>query len=99
MQWDIASFLVGLVVGVFITAALAFPRVGRIFARSAAIVLFVGGIGLIGWAAMALLRDSVLTPFQLGGVLVSQPAEAIGWGAGLLAGGILTLVLSSLRRS
>lgn len=98
MQFEISSFLGGLVLGSLLTVALAFPRIGRIFARIAAVLFFIGGIGLIAWATGGLLLGSELTPFDLGQIAIADASDAIGWGTGLLAGGILTLVLSSLGR-
>lgn len=96
MQFDLPSALLGLVLGVFLTLAIAYPRVGRNFARFASVMLFIGGIGMIVWAAAATLTGDTLIPFEVQGILVSKPSEAFGWGAGLLGGGILTLVLSCL---
>ncbi len=98
MQFEISSLLGGLVLGSLLTAALAFPRVGRILARLLSVLLFVGGIGLIAWATGGLILGSDLTPFVIGQVTIADTSDAIGWGAGLLAGGILTLILSTLGR-
>lgn len=97
MRFDGSSLLAGLLLGVLLTVCLAFPRVGRTLARVIAVLLFVGGIGLIAWAVGGLSMGAELTAFEVGPVLIAHPSDAFGWGAGLLAGGILTLVLSSLR--
>lgn len=97
MQFDASSFLGGLVAGILLAVSLTFPRVGRTLARVIAVALFVGGIGLIAWAVGGLSMGAELTAFAVGPLLIAHPSDAIGWGGGLLAGGILTLVLSSLR--
>lgn len=67
----------------------------RIAARIAAIVALAAGVGILTWgitsAAMGeRLRSPVFAPsFQV------LPAEAIGWGAGLLAGGLTALALAA----
>ena len=70
------------------------PSIGRLFARIVAVLAIGGGIGVLTWGiCAAALGETIRSPFGLSS-LIAEPSEAIGWGAGLLAGGITALVLS-----
>ncbi|MHC4400343.1 MAG: hypothetical protein ACYTG0_11770 [Planctomycetota bacterium] len=75
----------------------AVPRVGRAFARMFSVLAIGAGVGVLVWGILAAcLGEPVRSPFGLTS-LISDPSEAIGWGAGFLAAGIVALVLSFLR--
>jgi len=70
------------------------PNVGRMFARILAVLAIGLGIGVLTWGIVAAsLGEAIRSPIGLAS-LISVPSEAIGWGAGCLAGGIAALVLS-----
>ncbi len=74
--------------------ALVNPSVARGFARIFAVLSIGLGAGVLTWGIVAAsLTGTVRSPFGLAS-LISEPSEAIGWGAGCLAAGITALVLS-----
>lgn len=78
----------------FVMWCLIRANVARAFARIFAVLAIGAGIGVLTWGICAqALGMSIRSPFGLV-YLVSDPVEAIGWGAGLLAGGITAMVLS-----
>jgi hypothetical protein len=78
----------------FLIWALIKPNVGRMFARIFAVLGIGLGAGVLTWGIVAAsLTGTVRSPFGLAS-LISEPSEAIGWGAGCLAAGITALVLS-----
>jgi hypothetical protein len=99
MRFELTNFVVGAVSGALIVLAIAFPRVGRIVARTAAVVLLAAGVGLLAWAIDALIRGDQLRMMVWGPYTLSEVSEAIGAGAGLLVAGGLALGLSFAGRS
>lgn len=78
----------------FVMWCLIRANVARAFARIFAVLAIGGGIGVLTWGICAQsLGMPIRSPFGLV-YLISDPVEAIGWGAGLLAGGITAMVLS-----
>lgn len=78
----------------FLVWALVKPNVGRMFAHIFAVLAIGLGAGVLTWGIVAAsLTGTVRGPFGLAS-LISEPSEAIGWGAGCLAAGITALVLS-----
>ena len=78
----------------FLVWALVNPRVGRAFTRIFAVLAIGLGVGVLTWGIVAAsLTGSVRSPLGLAS-LISEPSEAIGWGAGSLAAGFTALVLS-----
>jgi hypothetical protein len=87
------SLMVALVV-VFLLWCLIRPNVGRLFARIVAVFGIGTGVGVLTWGICAVaLGDTMRTPVGFEG-FIAEPSEAIGWGAGLLAGGIAAMVVS-----
>ncbi len=84
-----------ILVGVALFAwCLVKPRVGRIVARVLAVVAVGTGVGALTWGiCAATFGDPVRAMSALPGFLAA-PGDAIGLGAGLLAAGIMALVLS-----
>lgn len=83
-----------LLVVAFLIWGLANPNVGRMFARIFAVLGIGLGVGVLCWGIVAAcLTGTVRSPFGLDW-LISDPSEAIGWGAGFLAAGVTALVLS-----
>lgn len=75
---------------------LARPHVGRIVARSLSVIAIGSGVGTLTWGiCAAALGDSIRSLAMLP-ALIDAPSEAIGLGAGFLAGGVLALVLTFL---
>jgi hypothetical protein len=99
MEIEVTSFVLGAAAGAILMAALAYPRVGRIMARSFAVLASGAGAGLLVWAIYAAARGEPLQAIRWGMIVVSEASEAIGWSAGLLLSGITSLVLSFLGRS
>ena len=98
MSFDIASFVLGAFAGILGLASVAFPNVGRLVTRCLAVTMLTVGVGLLTWAIDALIRGDALRPMGASQVVIQQPSEAIGLGAGLLAGAVLALLLSLARR-
>jgi hypothetical protein len=91
--------LFGLLAAGLCVWCLARPHIGRIVARSLSVIAIGSGVGTLTWGiCAAALGDSIrsLTMFP---VLIDAPSEAIGLGAGFLAGGVLALVLTFLSAS
>ena len=98
MSFDIASFVLGAFGGVLVTASLAFAHVGRLVTRCLAVIMLAFGVGLLTWAIDALIRGDTLRAIGTSQMVIQQPSEAIGLGAGLLAGAVLALLLSLARQ-
>ena len=94
MDGHITSFILGTALGVLVTTALAFPRVGRIIVRVFAAAAMAVGAGMLTWSLYGILGGVSLQGIRIGTVTVSQPQEALAWSAGLLVAGIVSLVLS-----
>ena len=94
MNVDITSLVLGVLAGVTLALAFAVPRIGRIFACILAVVLMTGGVGFLIWSIVSMTGVSEFRPIGTERLNLSTPVEALGLGAGLLAGGILTLVFS-----
>lgn len=78
----------------FVMWCLIRANVARAFARIFAVLAIGAGIGVLTWGICAqAIGMPIRSPFGLVH-LISDPVEAIGWGAGLLAGGITAMVLS-----
>jgi hypothetical protein len=87
-------FLIVAGAGVVLLCCLIMPRVGRVFARIVAVLGIGTGIGALTWGICAtVLGEAIRSPIGLEG-FIAEPSEAIGWGAGLLAGGITALAIS-----
>lgn len=94
MQFEIASFALGVLTGSLIAVSLAIPRAGRVFSRTASVILFSLGAGFLTWAIVAMATGSEFSPVAWQSFRISDPVEALGLGGGLFLGGILALVLS-----
>ena len=78
----------------FVMWCLIRANVARAFAKIIAVAAIGAGIGVLVWGICAQATGTpIRSPFGLV-YLIADPVEAIGWGAGLLAGGITALVLS-----
>lgn len=78
----------------FVMWCLIRANVARAFAKVLAVLTIGVGIGVLVWGICAQATGTpIRSPFGLV-YLIADPVEAIGWGAGLLAGGITALVLS-----
>jgi hypothetical protein len=93
--------IVAIAMGLIVVLAVSFvlwclirANVARAFARIFAVLAIGAGIGILTWGICAQsLGMPIRSPFGLVH-LIADSVEAIGWGAGLLAGGITALVLS-----
>ncbi|HUT91947.1 MAG TPA: hypothetical protein VMY37_20800 [Thermoguttaceae bacterium] len=66
----------------------------RILARIFAVLALGAGVGCLVWGIMsAALGEPVRTPLVFG-VPISNSSEVMGAGAGLIAAGVTTLILS-----
>ena len=90
---SLGPLLLGVLAGIFLTASLSFPRVGRAISKTSAVIMLAIGAGLIAWGIAGLSSES-FEPLEFGPVLFSSAAQAIGWGVGGLVGGTTSLVLS-----
>lgn len=69
-----------------------------VVARLVAVAALGAGVGVLTWGITSSVLDEPLrTPAFVPAPLDLLPSEAIGWGAGLLAGGITALLLSVSR--
>jgi len=67
----------------------------RLLFKVLAVVAIGAGVGVLTWGIVAAaLGEPIRSPLDVFnvGFALEQPGEAIGWGAGLLAGGIVALV-------
>lgn len=96
---SIGDVVVGVLIGVLITATFSFPRVGRAVGKTAAVALLALGVGLITWGVFGLIDAESFRPLEFGPILFSSAAQALGWGAGCFAGGLTALILSSTGRA
>jgi hypothetical protein len=70
---------------------------GRLVARIAAVLAVGLGAGLLAWGLMAgLIKEPFRPPFGWES-LFGTPGKIVGWGAGFLAAGVTTLILSFLE--
>jgi len=68
---------------------------GRMLARLVAVVALGAGIGVLTWGiTSAAMHEELRAPAFLPSMEI-LPAEAIGWGAGLLGGGLTALALAA----
>jgi hypothetical protein len=71
---------------------------GRLLARVLGVLAVGLGVGLLVWGISAAhAGEPIRVPEVLDGVLQSS-SEVIGWGAGILAVGITTLLLTLMDR-
>ena len=96
---EVTSFVLGAAAGSLVVVSIAYPRVGRIFARVLALVALSLGIGLLTWAIHAAITGEPLAAIAWERIAISQPGEAFAWSAGLLVGGIIALLLSFAGRT
>jgi len=73
------------------------PVVGRRLARIFAVMAMGLGMGLLLWGTSGAVSGERLRP-PFDSHVITEVSEAIGWGAGLLTGGIVALVLSFLGK-
>jgi hypothetical protein len=97
MAIEITSFVVGVLTGTIVTLAMAIPRVGVATARVVGVSATAIGFGLLIWAFDAQASGGTSATIILGRVQIADPGDAFGWGAGLLLGGAITVLLSFLR--
>jgi hypothetical protein len=97
MDFNVTDFVLGVASGAIVVLSIAYPRVGRIVARTLSVALIAGGVGLLTWAIDSLVRGDALRAMVWGCFSLSEPSEAIGAGTGLLIGGGLALLLSFSR--
>jgi hypothetical protein len=97
MDWPYV--LAGLLLGCVITVSLCRPEVGRMFARSFAVITLGIGVALLVWAVVALVRREPIRPIYFGfdSAGIVTVSEAFAWSGGFLAGGTTALVLSFWR--
>jgi hypothetical protein len=74
------------------------PAVGRRLARIFAVIAMGLGTGFLAWGIRGTMSGERLRP-PFRGDLITEVSEVIGWGAGLLTGGIVALVLSFLGKT
>ena len=99
MIFELTSFVLGVMTGGLVLACLAIPRVGRILSKCLATALFAAGVGVLIWVAVQEIHRGPLTPIVWRQIIITQPGEALGWGGGLVCGGLLALVLSFIGSS
>jgi hypothetical protein len=72
---------------------------GRLLARILGVLAVGLGVGLLTWGISASnMGEQIRVPEFLGEKVLQSSSELIGWGAGILAVGLTTLVLTLLDR-
>jgi hypothetical protein len=87
-------FAVGVLMGAILATMYFRPNLLATMAQLKAIAFLGLGIGILVWGTISL---SVGGPFEKPFsevTLIRTPAEAIGWGAGFIAAGVVSLVIS-----
>lgn len=92
------GILVGLLVGIVLTACLSFPRVARALGKIAAVLFMGAGAGLLTWGLLGVLGNEPFEPMEMGPIVFHNASQALGWGGGCLVGGITGLVLAFVGR-
>lgn len=88
------TFALGVLIGAILAAMYFRPILIPIVAQAKAIVFLSLGVGLLTWGIIAMsIGATHPQPFEWI-QLIRTPAEAIGWGAGLITAGTVALVLS-----
>jgi len=73
---------------------------GRLLTRIFGVFAVGVGVGLLAWGISAAARNEPLrAPAFCGDALLQSPSEVIGWGAGILAIGITTIILTLIHRA
>jgi hypothetical protein len=93
----LGGLLPGLLLGCLITVSLGFPPIGSAVAKIQAVILLGIGFGLLVWASVCLVHGEELRP-PFGLNIITNFAEAFGWGAGFFLGGSIALALVFWRR-
>ncbi len=91
--------IVGLLVGALAAIAFSQPRVARAIGKTAAVVLIAAGAGLLCWGLLTTIGVGEFEALEFGPITLYSATQTLGWGAGLLAGGITALVLALVGRS
>ena len=91
----LAMVVVVVVVGLLVWCFFQ-PVVGRYVARTFAVVATGLGVGLLVWGIVAAARED--EPLAAGPFAGASYSLVIGSGAGLLTAGIVSLVLSCIKR-
>ena len=99
MTFNIAAFVLGILAGVLVTLVVIYRRVGRVIARTVGTTATAAGVGLLVWTFTAVGHENKLTGITIGDIRITETRDAIGWGAGLLTGGLIALAFSLLGRS
>lgn len=86
----------GILLGILGTACLAFPGVARALGKIVSVVGIGIGVGLLTFGILSTI-DGDFKPFISGPIYVASASQAMGIGSGLLAGGIVALVLAYIR--
>ena len=94
----VSSLLLGIVVGVLLTACFCFPRVARAVGKILAVILMGAGAGLITWGLVASLGQQDFKPLTIGPLTFFFVSQVLGCGAGCLVAGITSLVLALVGR-
>ena len=66
--------------------------------KLSAVILIAGGVGLVTWGLAGAFNREAFEPLKMGAVTFYTPGQVLGWGAGLLGGGVTALVLSFVGR-
>lgn len=90
---DLAPLMLGIVLGAFVLSCLIFERIGRATGKIIAVVGIGLGVGLLTWGIYSAIEGE-LQPLQAGPIVFKSIGQVIGWGAGLLGGGVTALVLA-----
>jgi hypothetical protein len=73
---------------------------GRLLARVLAVFAVGLGVGILAWGiAAAVKNETIRAPTLCGDAFLQSASEVIGWGAGILAVGVTTLILTLIHRA
>ena len=98
MNFEIASFVLGVLVGSTLAVSIAVPRAGRVLTRLLSVVMFIVGVGLLSWAIVSITGLGEFRPIHWNQFAITETVEALGLGGGLFAGALVALWLSFSQR-
>ena len=71
----------------------------RLLARVVAVFAVGLGVGILAWGIAAAVKNESIRAPAFCEALLRSPSEVIGWGAGILAVGVTTLILTLIERA
>lgn len=89
----LATLTLGIAIGALMTTCLVYARVGRALGKLVSVLTIGSGVGLLTWGIL-ITAGCDFKPLEFGPIVFTSAGQIIGWGAGLLSGGVTALVLA-----